>query len=122
MDWFEEALTRHGDVVGLVVRMNQQEVAVKARKGVVLCAGGFCMNEDMVRKYAPLFDKGMEPIGNPGDTGTGILMGQGAGAGTVNMQECFTTIPFYPPSSLTYGIFVNDKGQREVLAPPPVDA
>jgi len=101
-----------GSVVGLVVRMNQQEIAVKARKGVVLCAGGFCMNEDMVRKYAPLFDKGMEPIGNPGDTGTGILMGQGVGAGTVNMQECFTTVPFYPPSSLTYGIFINDKGQR----------
>lgn len=101
-----------GTVVGLVVRMNQQEVAVKAKKGVILCAGGFCMNEEMVRRYAPLFSRGLEPIGNPGDTGTGILMGQGAGAGTVNMNECFTTVPYYPPSSLTYGIFVNDKGQR----------
>lgn len=101
-----------GAVVGVLVRVNQQEVAVRARKGVILCAGGFCMNEDMVRKYAPLFDKKLEPIGNPGDTGSGILMGLGVGAGTVNMHECFTTIPYYPPQSLTYGIFVNDKGQR----------
>ncbi|MBB3047036.1 succinate dehydrogenase/fumarate reductase flavoprotein subunit [Litorivivens lipolytica] len=101
-----------GAVVGILVRMNQQEVAVRAHKGVILCAGGFCMNPDMVRKYAPLFDKNLEPIGNPGDTGSGILMGLGVGAGTVNMHECFTTVPYYPPQSLTYGIFVNDKGQR----------
>ncbi len=101
-----------GAVVGILVRINQQEVAVRTRKGVILCAGGFCMNEEMVRKYAPFFDKNLEPIGNPGDTGSGILMGQGVGAGTVNMHECFTTVPFYPPQSLTYGIFVNDKGQR----------
>lgn len=101
-----------GAVVGILVRINQQEVAVRTRKGVILCAGGFCMNEEMVRKYAPFFDKNLEPIGNPGDTGSGILMGQGVGAGTVNMHECFTTVPYYPPQSLTYGIFVNDKGQR----------
>jgi len=101
-----------GAVAGILVRINQQEVAVRTRKGVILCAGGFCMNEEMVRKYAPFFDKNLEPIGNPGDTGSGILMGQGAGAGTVNMHECFTTVPYYPPQSLTYGIFVNDKGQR----------
>lgn len=101
-----------GAVAGILVRINQQEVAVRTRKGVILCAGGFCMNEEMVRKYAPFFDKNLEPIGNPGDTGSGILMGQGVGAGTVNMHECFTTVPYYPPQSLTYGIFVNDKGQR----------
>ncbi len=101
-----------GAVAGILVRMNQQEIAVRARKGVILCAGGFCMNPEMVRKYAPFFDKNLEPIGNPGDTGSGILMGLGVGAGTVNMHECFTTVPFYPPQSLTYGIFVNDKGQR----------
>ena len=101
-----------GEVQGVIVRIDQQEVAVRARKGVVLCAGGFCMNEEMVKRYAPVYAEGLTPLGNPGDTGSGILMGQGVGAGLVNMQECFTTLPFYPPASLTYGIFVNDKGQR----------
>ena len=101
-----------GDVDGIVVRIDQQEKNVRARKGVILCAGGFCMNEEMVRKYAPTFDCGLIPIGNPGDTGSGILMGMGAGAGTSNMHECFVSLPYYPPASLTYGILVNDKAQR----------
>ena len=101
-----------GAVVGIVVRINQKAHYVKASKGVILCAGGFCMNEEMVRKYAPQFDCGLTPIGNPGDTGSGILMGMGAGAATINMHECFVSLPYYPPSSLTYGILVNDKGQR----------
>ena len=101
-----------GDVDGIVVRIDQQEKSVRARKGVILCAGGFCMNEDMVKKYAPTFDCGLIPIGNPGDTGSGILMGMGAGAGTSNMHECFVSLPYYPPASLTYGILVNDKAQR----------
>jgi len=101
-----------GAVVGLIVRIDQQELAVRVRGGVVLCAGGFCMNEAMVRRFAPTYAEGLVPIGNPGDTGTGILMGLGVGAGVVNMHECFVTLPFYPPASLTYGIFINDKGQR----------
>ena len=101
-----------GDVDGIVVRIDQQEKSVRARKGVILCAGGFCMNEDMVKKYAPTFDCGLIPIGNPGATGSGILMGMGAGAGTSNMHECFVSLPYYPPASLTYGILVNDKAQR----------
>ncbi|MBQ0761038.1 MAG: FAD-binding protein, partial [Zhongshania sp.] len=101
-----------GAVEGLVVRIDQQEKTVRARKGVILCAGGFCMNEEMVKKYAPTFDCGLIPIGNPGDTGSGILMGMGAGAGTTNMHECFVSLPYYPPASLTYGILVNDKAQR----------
>ncbi len=107
-------VSEDGAVVGLIVRIDQQELAVRVRGGVVLCAGGFCMNEDMVRRFAPAYSDGLIPIGNPGDTGTGILMGLGVGAATVNMHECFVTLPFYPPASLTYGIFINDKGQRFV--------
>ena len=101
------------EIVGCVIRKDMKEYNVRARKGVVLCAGGFTMNEEMMKKHAPkyVFD-GVMPLGNPGDTGTGILMGQGVGAAVTNMAECFITVPFYPPATMTYGIFVNDKGQR----------
>jgi succinate dehydrogenase/fumarate reductase flavoprotein subunit len=99
-------------VVGLVVRQNQQELNVRARQGVILCAGGFVMNEEMVRKYAPMLTAGNTPIGNPGDTGTGILMGMSVGAAAINMHEGFISIPYYPPASMTQGIAINDKGQR----------
>lgn len=102
----------NGAVEGVVVRIDQEEKTVRARRGVILCAGGFCMNEEMLRKYAPDFAEGLIPIGNPGDTGAGIMMGMSVGGAAINMNECFVSLPYYPPSSLTYGILVNDKGQR----------
>lgn len=101
-----------GAVQGLVVRMNMQEKFVRARKGVILCAGGFIMNKEMVQKYAPKLLRGNIPIGNPGDTGSGIQMGMSVGASAINMHEGFLSIPFYPPGSMTYGIFINSMGQR----------
>ncbi len=102
----------HGAVVGLVIRKNQKELNVRARQGVILCAGGFNMNEEMVKKYAPMLTKGNEPIGNPGDTGTGIMMGMSVGGAAINMHEGFISLPYYPPATMTYGIAVNDKAQR----------
>jgi 3-oxo-5alpha-steroid 4-dehydrogenase len=99
-------------VVGLVVRQNQQELNVRARQGVILCAGGFVMNDDMVRKYAPMLTAGTEKIGNPGDTGSGIQMGMAVGGAAINMHEGFISLPYYPPASMTRGIVINDKGQR----------
>ncbi|MEZ5568338.1 MAG: FAD-dependent oxidoreductase [Halioglobus sp.] len=101
-----------GAVVGLVVRQNQQELNVRARRGVILCAGGFVMNDEMVQKYAPKLTVGTQAIGNPGDTGTGIMMGMAVGAAAINMHEGFISLPYYPPASMTRGILVNDKGQR----------
>lgn len=99
-------------VVGLVIRQNQQEINVRAHQGVILCAGGFVMNEDMLRKYAPMLSAGTEPIGNPGDTGSGILMGISVGGAAVNMHEGFISLPYYPPANMTKGIVIDDKGQR----------
>ncbi|NND83370.1 MAG: FAD-dependent oxidoreductase [Gammaproteobacteria bacterium] len=101
-----------GAVCGMRIREDMQEKNVRARRGVVLCAGGFVMNEAMVKKYAPGLQKCSVPIGNPGDMGAGILMGMGVGGAAINMDEGFVSIPYYPPASLTFGIFVNAQGQR----------
>ena len=103
---------RYLNVHGVIVRINQQEINVKAHKGVVLCTGGFVMNNELVKKYAPSLQTCTEPIGNPGDTGTGLLMGISVGAATINMEQGFVSLPYYPPASLTYGIFINAQGQR----------
>ncbi|MEM9256280.1 MAG: FAD-dependent oxidoreductase [Pseudomonadota bacterium] len=100
------------EVTGIVVRQDQEERNIRAHKGVVLCAGGFIMNEEMIAKYAPKLLSGNNPIGNPGDTGTGIMMGMSVGAAAINMHEGFISIPYYPPASITGGIVINDKGQR----------
>jgi succinate dehydrogenase/fumarate reductase flavoprotein subunit len=104
----------HNQVHGLVIRKDGEELHVRARGGVILCAGGFVMNEEMIAKYAPKLTAGTEPIGNPGDTGSGILMGMGVGAAAINMHEGFISVPYYPPESITRGILVNDKAQRVI--------
>ena len=99
-------------VVGVVVRMDMQSHYIRAERGVILCCGGFVMNEAMVAKYAPDLTKATTPIGNPNDTGAGIQMGLSVGAAAINMHEGFVSLPYYPPASLTYGILINAQGQR----------
>ena len=71
------------------------------------------MNAEMMQRYAPeLAKSGTVPIGNPNDTGGGIQMGLSVGARAINMHEGFLSVPFYPPATLTHGIFVNGQGQR----------
>lgn len=101
-----------GEVKGLRIRLDMQERNVLANNGVILCAGGFVMNEPMMKKYAPNLLQCSMPIGNPGDMGSGILMGMGAGGAAINMHEGFVSVPYYPPATLTYGIFINAQGQR----------
>ena len=102
----------NGTIHGIVIRQDQKELNVKTRKGVILCAGGFVMNQEMLKKHAPLLSRCNSPTGNPGDDGSGIRMGMGAGGVTINMHEGLTTIPFYPPATLTFGMFINSAGQR----------
>jgi succinate dehydrogenase/fumarate reductase flavoprotein subunit len=78
---------------------------------VALCAGGFVMNREMVKKHVPFLLRSQFPIGTV-DDGSGIRLGMSVGGATMNMGEGFTTVPWYPPGSLVQGIFVNSQGQR----------
>jgi 3-oxo-5alpha-steroid 4-dehydrogenase len=98
-------------IVGLVAKIDGQVLHVHALRGVIICTGGFCMNQDMLRRYAPGTLKLSDPIGE-NDNGSGILMGMGAGGDAIHMDEFFTTCPWIMPESLVKGIFVNSRGQR----------
>lgn len=100
-----------GRVTGLVVRIDGTPHYVRARRGVILATGGFCMNAEMIRRYAPEALRASEPIGE-NDNGSGILMGMAAGGDAIHMDEFFTTCPWIMPESLVKGIFVNERGQR----------
>lgn len=101
-----------GRVVGAVARIGGEERLVRARRGVVLTAGGFIKNKEMLAKHAPEFLKCNYPIGTDGDDGSGIRMGMGAGGSAIHMSEGFVSTPFYPPSGHVKGILVNGQGQR----------
>lgn len=98
-------------VVGVMCKQDGETRAYRARGGVVLCCGGFIMNREMIEKYAPRLKDGT-PLGSPGDTGSGILMGMGAGGAAVNMDEGFISVTWYPSGEFCKGVFVNQQGQR----------
>ncbi len=107
-------LIREGDrIVGALCRKQGELRAIRARRGVVLCCGGFIMNREMVEKYAPRLKDGT-PLGSAHDDGSGILMGLGAGGGAVNMSEGFVSVIWYPDGVFCEGVFVNEQGQRFV--------
>jgi succinate dehydrogenase/fumarate reductase flavoprotein subunit len=99
-------------VVGVVARRFGEDFAVRARRGVILCAGGFIMNRAMLAAHAPKLLNVNVQIGNPGDDGAGIRLGLAAGGHAIGMSEGFVSMPFYPPSKLVQGVLVNAQGQR----------
>lgn len=101
-----------GQVIGAVVREEGVVRFVRARRGVILCAGGFICNSEMVKRFVPAALDCELPVTGGNDDGSGIRMGISVGAATLNMQEFFATLPFFPPESLVKGIFINGRGQR----------
>ncbi|GAA4399027.1 FAD-dependent oxidoreductase [Tsukamurella soli] len=97
-------------VAGVVARRYGKDVAVQARRGVVLASGSFAYNEDMVAAYAPRL------VGRPAAAisehdGAGILMAQGVGAALAHMDA--TEVAFFgDPQMMARGILVNGRGQR----------
>ncbi|MBJ7358020.1 FAD-binding protein [Nocardioides sp.] len=102
-----------GAVVGVAWRSFDETGYVRA-SAVVLAAGGFVMNPDMVEKYTPALGSKLFTLGSTYDDGLGIRLGQSVGAELRNMEEPFITAPVYPPSILLTGILVNREGKRFV--------
>ncbi|KQZ75956.1 FAD-binding protein [Nocardioides sp. Root151] len=102
-----------GDVVGVRWRRFTETGLIRTRS-VVLAAGGFVMNKDMVAKFTPNLAEKPFVLGTTYDDGLGIRLGESVGAATAFMEEAFITAPFYPPSRLVTGIVVNKEGRRFV--------
>jgi len=99
-------------VVGVVARHEGEEHQYRARGGVVLCAGGFINNPDMVARYAPWLAKCKYRLASDGDDGRGIRMGMGAGGDVIRMDAGSIVLPFTVPKVLIKGVLVNRRGMR----------
>jgi 3-oxo-5alpha-steroid 4-dehydrogenase len=101
-----------GRVVGVQGQRFGDTVSLRARRGVVLTAGGFIFNDDMLRQHCPPLVRGNYKVGTEGDDGRGIRMAQALGAAVRNMYAGEVSLPITPPRGLIHGILVNGKGQR----------
>ncbi len=95
-----------GAVVGVAWKHFTETGALKANS-VIIAAGGFAMNPEMVAEHTPALGQERRTkhhglvapyiLGNPNDDGLGIRMGVSAGGATKNMDELFITAAAYPP-------------------------
>ena len=96
---------------GMISTLRGKRFSARARKGVILCAGGFMFNCDMVRKHNPAF-RGCLPLGTYGDDGAGIRLGESAGGATAKMDRMAPWRFYVPPEALMQGVLVDKEGQR----------
>ncbi|HET8560389.1 MAG TPA: FAD-binding protein [Marmoricola sp.] len=100
-------------VVGVAWKHFGSTGAIRAR-AVVIAAGGFVMNAQMVEEFVPQLGGKLMTLGSTYDDGLGIRLGVSVGADLKHMDQAFITAPVYPPSRLLTGIVVNKEGRRFV--------
>jgi 3-oxosteroid 1-dehydrogenase len=116
-------LVGEGAVEGAVVKRNGQTMRVRARKGVILAAGGFEQSKEMRAKHLPAMPKTERSGGQVNNTGDGIAAAVRAGAAVRNMHSTWSAPVFCVPGeargrlctierALPGCIMVNQAGNR----------
>ncbi len=115
-----ELVVADGAVVGAIVEHGGQRRAIRARRGVLLAAGGFENNDDLRTEYG-VPGLARDTMGPWGNTGLAHLAGIAAGADTDLMDQAWWSPGLTHPDGrstfslwFTGGIFVNADGQRFV--------
>lgn len=90
-----------------------RRIRIRARGGVVLSAGGFVSNREMMRTHAPLYRGGI-PLGTSGDDGAGINLGIEAGGATDKLGNVSAWRFIVPSSAFLGSILVGESGARLV--------
>ncbi|MGV0697656.1 FAD-binding protein [Mycolicibacter sinensis] len=88
-------------------------IEITARRGVVICAGGFIANTEWRKRYAPEFNGGL-PLGTSGDDGSGIALAASVGGVPDRMDNVSAWRFISPPSAFISSIVVDEKGSRVI--------
>jgi 3-oxo-5alpha-steroid 4-dehydrogenase len=84
---------------------------LRAHKGVILAAGVFVFNREMMAQHAPLYLSCL-PLGTAGDDGAGFRLGKSAGGATARLERVSAWSFYVPPEALMQGVLVNRQGER----------
>lgn len=124
--WLNTELTQliseTGTITGVRATRNGTHARIRARKGVVIAAGGFERNPDMRRQFFGEDATADYTSGAPGNTGEAINAGIAAGAAVDLMDDAWWAPTFMPPGQSPQivifergkpgNIIVNAVGQR----------
>lgn len=84
-----------GEITGVRAVSGGSKILVKAKRGVILATGGFEFNEKLKKEYLEAIP--VYSMGNPGNTGDGILMAQKVGAALWHMWHIHGSYGFKFP-------------------------
>ncbi|MEH3142204.1 MAG: FAD-binding protein [Mycobacterium kyogaense] len=115
-----DLVVEDGAVVGAVVTDADGSRTIRARRGVLLAAGGFEHNDQMRQRYG-VPGRSRDTMGPPSNRGLAHLAGIAAGADTDLMDQAWWSPGLMHPDGtaafalwFTGGIFVDDQGRRFV--------
>ncbi|ORW67364.1 FAD-binding protein [Mycolicibacter senuensis] len=94
-------------------RRYARPMEIRARRGVIICAGGFIANTEWRKRYAPEFNGGL-PLGTSGDDGSGIALAASVGGVPDRMDNVSAWRFITPPSAFISSIVVDEKGDRVI--------
>jgi succinate dehydrogenase/fumarate reductase flavoprotein subunit len=124
--WLDSPLTEldvdSGAVVGALVDRAGQPVRVRARRGVMLAAGGFARNAQMRQAYQQHPITADWTMAAPGDTGDAVRAGMAVGAATALLDDAWWAPSVLLPDGTPYvvladralpgSIMVDSSGER----------
>ena len=93
------------------------ERLIRARRGVILTAGGYSHNPEMMRESAPLLAANLHAtmrMASLGCNGSGHLLGTSAGARIKGLEKLYVGRVMSPPGPYLHGVLVNRRGERFV--------
>jgi 3-oxosteroid 1-dehydrogenase len=122
-----ELVVEDGAVVGAIVETSGKRNAIRARRGVLLAAGGFENNDEMRARYG-VPGSSRDTMGPWGNQGLAHLAGIEVGADTDLMDQAWWSPGLTHPDGrsafalwFTGGIFVDREGKRFVNESAPYD-
>ncbi|MDM7999050.1 MAG: FAD-binding protein [Dehalococcoidia bacterium] len=98
-------------IATLIAKVRARPFAARARKGVILAAGGSIFNKKRVGECNLMFCKCL-PLGTYADDGSGIALGESVGGVTSHMDRMAAWCFYVPPEALMQGVLVDKNGKR----------
>lgn len=86
-------------------------IQISAGAGVIISAGGYMFNREMVDRLAPRYS-GVNGLGTLGDSGTALSLGKSVGAGTHMLHKCSAWVFISPPPPYQKGLLLSKAGKR----------
>ncbi|MBO0680135.1 FAD-binding protein [Mycolicibacterium sp. S2-37] len=92
-------------------RRHARTIDLYARKGVILTAGGYIANGDLIAEHAPAYRDGLQ-LGTTGDDGGGMQLAVAIGAATDRLNNVSAWRFITPPSAFLGALLVDAHGHR----------